>query len=95
MDATHSMGRPKYLDWGPGGEDVAVPPDDIASAWYVRADAAADHIRAAFPDVGFLARAGAPAGETAFLTAGSLTRGRLEEKLTGLSPRSVFRVLSD
>ncbi len=95
MEAARSMDRPKYLDWGPGGEDVAVPPDDVASAWYVRAEASAEQVRAAFPDASFLARAGAPAGETAFLTAGTLTRPALDGKLTALTPRSVFRILTD
>lgn len=95
MDAARNMGRPKYLDFGPGGEDVAVPPDDIISSWYVRTEASAEQVRTAFPTASFLARAGAPAGETAFLTAGKLTRAELDGKLSGLAPRSVFRVLAD
>lgn len=95
MDAARSMGRPKYLDWGPGGEDVAIPPDDVQSPWYVRADASAEQVRTAVPDAVFLARSGAPAGETAFLTPGGLTRAELDGKLAGLAARSVFRVLTD
>ena len=40
----------------------------------------------------FLARAGAPAGELAFLT-GAMTRAALDGKLAGLEARSVLRVL--
>ena len=94
MDAARNADRPKYLDWGPGGEDVTVPPEDVSSPWYVRADAAADQIRSAFSEPAFLARAGAPAGETAFLTR-SMTQGELMEKLEGLQPRSVFRILEN
>ncbi|MDD5937550.1 MAG: homoserine dehydrogenase [Clostridiales bacterium] len=92
MEAARTKGRPKYLDWGPGGEDVTVPPDRLKSAWYVRAEASAEAIRTAFAAPSFLARAGAPAGETAFLTQ-PMTRERLEQALRSLKPKSVFRVL--
>jgi homoserine dehydrogenase len=85
---------PKYLDWGPGGADVVASVDDVATPWYVRADAPAEALRAAFDEVTFLARAGAPDGEAAILTP-SMTRSQLEEKLSGLSLKSVFRVLAE
>lgn len=92
MEAACTKGLPKYLDWGPGGEDVAVPPEDVVSPWYVRSDAAAEALRAAFGEVTLLARPGAPAGETAVLTP-AMTRAQLDAKLRRVTLHSVFRVL--
>ena len=92
IDAAKHMKTKKYLNWGPGGEDVAVPPDALECAWYVRAQAAPEAVKAAFPEAVFLARSGAPAGELAFLT-GAMTRAALDGKLAGLEARSVLRVL--
>ena len=86
------MKSKKFLEWGPGGDDITVSTDMLESAWYVRASAGADAVRAALGDVSFLARSGAPAGETAYLT-GVMTRPELNEKLGELKKLSVFRVL--
>lgn len=96
MDAARNKDRPKYLDWGPGGEDVTAPVDDVVSPWYVRIEASADSLRSALGEVTFLARAGAPEGESAVLTA-PMTRGELDRRLAGQKekPGSVFRVLED
>lgn len=93
MEAARTMGQPKYLDWRPGGEDVTHPDDDVASAWYVRGSSEPEALRKAFGEVSFLARAGAPAGETAVLT-GVMTRGELEGRYPG-DIATVFRVLED
>ena len=92
MDAARHIKSMKYVAWGPGGDDVVAPTDGLESAWYVRASADADAVRAAFGDVNFLARAGAPAKETAFLT-GPMTRSQVESRLAGLEKLSLFRVL--
>ena len=92
IDAAKHMKTKKYLNWGPGGADVAVPPDALECAWYVRAQATREAVKAAFPEAVFLARSGAPAGELAFLT-GAMTRAALDGKLAGLEARSVLRVL--
>lgn len=94
MDAARNKDRPKYLDWGPGGEDVALPPDDVISPWYVRAECSADALRFALGEVVLLARPGAPEGESAVLTR-PMTRNSLEDKLPKELCRSVFRVLED
>ncbi len=94
MEAARNRDRPKFMDWGPGGSGVALPPLDVESPWYVRAEAAPEAIRGALGDVTFLARAGAPAGEVAVLTV-SMTRGELEERLKDISLHTVFRVLED
>ena len=78
--------------WSEGGDDVAVPPTNLESAWYVRVEGKLEDVKAAFPDCALLPRAGAPENEFAFLTA-PMTRGALEEKLSGLKPCSLFRVL--
>ena len=92
MDAARHIKSMKYMAWGPGGDDVVAPTDNLESPWYVRASADAEAVRAAFGDVNFLARAGAPEHETAFLT-GPMTRGQVESKLTGMEQLSLFRVL--
>lgn len=94
MDAARNKDRPKYLDWGPGGEDVTLPPDDVASPWYVRVESSADALRAALGDVTVLARPGAPEGEAAVLTP-AMTQRELEGKLSQTGLRAVFRVLED
>lgn len=93
MEAARTIGQPKYLDWRPGGEDVTHPDDDIASAWYVRGNGEPEALRKAFGEVSFLARAGAPAGETAILT-GVMTREELEGRYPG-KIATIFRVLED
>ncbi|MCI8474581.1 MAG: homoserine dehydrogenase [Oscillospiraceae bacterium] len=94
MDAARNKDRPKYLDWGPGGESVTAPPDDVVSPWYVRAEASADALRGALGEITPLARAGAPENETAVLTA-SMPLGELKSRLAGVKAHSVFRVLED
>jgi len=92
MDAARNKDRPKYLDWGPGIPDGVRGPDALESRWYVRAQADAETLRGLFGEVNFLARSGAPAGETAVLTP-AMTRRQLDERLTGLTVGSIFRVL--
>jgi len=92
MEAARTKGGPKYLDWGPGAEDAVRGPDALASAWYVRAQCGPEQVRAAFAQPVLLARAGAPAGETAFLTP-PMVRAELDAALEGLAPQSVFRAL--
>ncbi len=93
MDAARNAGRPKYLDWGPGGEDATLPEDDVTSSWYVRGMASPEALREAFGEVSFLARSGAPAGETAVLTP-VMTQAELKAGFPG-EISSAFRVLED
>ncbi len=92
IDAVKHIDQRKYMEWGPGAEDITVSPDVLSSRWYVRAESFADEIRKRLGDVSFLARAGAPVGEVAFLS-GELTRPALEEKLSGMKHNAVIRVL--
>ena len=92
MECARTKGQAKHLDWGPGSEDAVVPPDDVASAWYVRAEASTEKLRRAFGEVVPLARSGAPAGECAALTP-KLCPQELMDKLSGIKTLSVFRVL--
>lgn len=92
MECARTRGQPKYLDWGPGGEDVTVPPDDVSSRWYVRTNRSADALRRTFGEVTLLARPGAPAEETAVLTP-AMTRGELDDRLVGDMVYAAFRVL--
>ena len=51
-----------------------------------------DKVRAAFGEISPLARGGAPAGETAFLTA-PMTEPQVRARLEGLELHSLIRVL--
>ena len=92
IDAARHRDAKKRMVWAEGGDDVAVPPTDLESVWYVRTEGRLEEVKAAFPDVSLLPRAGAPDNEFAFLTP-SMTRSALDASLTRLSPCSVFRVL--
>lgn len=92
IDAARHKDEKKRMFWSEGGDDVAVPPTNLESAWYVRVEGKLEDVKAAFPDCALLPRAGAPENEFAFLTA-PMTRGALEEKLSVLKPCSLFRVL--
>lgn len=92
MDAARNKDRPKYMDWGPGREDLVLSPENIVSPWYVRSESSAEELRAALGEVTVLARAGAPATEAAVLTR-AMTRKELEDKLSKISVLTIFRVL--
>ena len=60
IDAARHKDAKKRMVWAEGGDDVAVPPTDLESDWYVRAEGTLEAVKAAFPDVSLLPRAGAP-----------------------------------
>ena len=93
IDAAQHLGKRKYLGWGPGGAGAAVPPEDVASQWYLRLERDGEAVCAAFPKAERLSRSDAPAEELAFLTGEVLTRSALEDRLSGHSPAAAFRVL--
>ena len=92
IDAARHKDAKKRMVWAEGGDDVAVPPTDLESVWYVRVEGTLEAVKAAFLDCALLPRAGAPENEFAFLTP-SMTRSALDSQLAGLKPCSVFRVL--
>ena len=92
IDIAKDLKRDHRNEWGPGAPDLVVSPDIITSRWYVRAQAPVDQVRLACGDIQLLARAGAPAGEVAFLTA-AMTEPQIKDKLQSLDVRSRFRVL--
>lgn len=88
MEAVSRKSDPKYLDWGPGGEDVAAPKDDGIYTWYVRAKEPG-----ALPEgMKQLRFPGEPEGERAFLTQ-PLTRDDLEKRLQNVQVCAAFRLL--
>ena len=91
MDAARHIRSRKRIEWGPGGDEVAVGPEQLSFRWYVRARGTAEDARAV-PGASLLSRPGAPADEVAFLT-GPMTRVQLEEACGALRLQSVFRVL--
>ena len=92
IDIAKDLKKDRRNGWGPGSEDLVVSSDILASQWYVRAQISVEQARQVFGEIQPLARGGAPAGETAFLTA-AMTEPQLQEKLAGLDVGSVFRVL--
>ena len=93
IDVARNMGHRKALSWEPGGPDAACGTDGLKSRWYVRAEAAADELRARLPGCKLLARRESGGGEAACLTEEELTRGQMEERLAGLNLCSALRVL--
>lgn len=94
IDAAKHIHTQKYLEWAPGGDDVVCSPEELASGWYVRANASADDMRAKLGDIKLLARPGSAAGEVACITETPMNRGQLDEKLAGVECLSVIRVLN-
>ena len=93
MDIAKDLRRDHRNSWEEGAPDLVVSPRELASPWYVRAGAREGELQAALGQLQPLSRAGAPAGETAAITA-PMTQPQLEERLAGLEVRSRFRVLA-
>lgn len=91
IDAAKHINQRKYVDWDAGSEDLVVSPDVLQSRWYVRMNASAEQVKLRFGDVAFLARSGAPEGESAFLTP-AMTKPELLQKLSGAAAGSLIRV---
>ena len=92
IDIAKDLKKDRHNAWGPGAPDLVVSPDILSSRWYVRSDASVDQARLACGEIQPLARAGAPAGETAFLT-GRMTLPQVQDRLKGMAVSSLFRVL--
>ena len=92
IDIAKDRKKDHHNAWGPGAPDLVVSPDILSSRWYVRADASMDQARLACGEIQPLARAGAPAGEAAFLT-GQMTYPQIRDCLKGMAVSSLFRVL--
>ena len=85
MDIASHRGSRKPMCWGPGGAD-AVSDGDLATRWYIRTLAGENALQSALGQVKMIA-------DCACITEAELTRGRLDERLAGLEPLSVIRVL--
>ena len=92
IDIARDPKRDRGNQWGPGSEDLVVSGDSLTSRWYVRANLSMDQARLACGEILPLARSGAPAQEAAFLTQ-PMTYPQLMDRLAGVEPCSVFRVL--
>ena len=92
IDLAKDLKKDRHNAWGPGAADLVVSPDILTSRWYVRARASVDQARLACGEIQPLARAGAPAGEVAFLTA-PMTEPQVRDKLKGMETDALFRVL--
>lgn len=92
VDLSRDLKKPRYFSWGPGSPDLVEDGSGLSSRWYVRAEISAESAEKACGGIRLLTRSGAPAGETAFLTA-SMTGPQLKERLGAVVPHSLFRVL--
>ena len=93
IDIAKDLKKDRHNGWEEGSPDLLVSDDALCCAWYVRAGAGAEQVRAALGEVHLLARPGALEGETACLTA-PMTRPQLARRLEGLEVLSQFRVLA-
>ncbi|MEY8418728.1 homoserine dehydrogenase [Oscillospiraceae bacterium 44-5] len=93
IDIAKDLKKDRHNGWEEGAPDLVVSTDGLRSAWYVRVQASVEQARSRCGDIQLLARSGAPAGETAFLTA-PMTEPEILEKLAGLDAGSLFRVLA-
>ena len=92
VDIAKDVRVPKRNQWADGDKSLVCPPDGVDFRWYVRAEGALDDARAALGEIIPLARADAPDGEIAFLTA-PMTRAALDRALAGRKVCSVLRLL--
>ena len=93
MDAARHIQSRKRMEWGPGGDDVAVSPAGVAFRWYIRAEGTPEAAAEAFPGLERASLAAGQEGEVAFLTPDRLTEAEVRARCGGFVLRSVFRVL--
>ncbi|MEG2455161.1 MAG: homoserine dehydrogenase [Oscillospiraceae bacterium] len=87
IDAAKHLHTKKYLDWGPGGDDVVASGEELKFRFYVR-------LEQGVPPAGStpLTAEHQKASGCAFLT-GAMTRAQLDAALVGQTALSVLRVL--
>ena len=93
IDIAKDLKKDRHNGWEEGAPDLVVSSDILSSPWYVRAQCSADQARLACGEIHLLARAGAPAGEVAFLTQ-PMTEPQIRDRLQGMEVGSLFRVLA-
>ncbi len=93
IDIAKDLKRDRHNGWEEGAPDLVVSSDILSSPWYARAQCTADQARLACGEIHLLARAGAPAGEAAFLTQ-PMTEPQIRDRLQGMKVGSLFRVLA-
>ena len=92
MDLARDLKTDRRNAWGPGSKELVVSTDVLSCRWFVRAQASAEALKQACGHIEVLSRTGAPAGETACLTA-AMSESQLRAKLEGVQVDSLFRVL--
>ena len=93
IDIAKDLKKDRHNGWEEGSPDLVVSSDILSSPWYVRAQCSADQARLTCGEIHLLARAGAPAGEVAFLTQ-PMTEPQIRDRLQGMEVGSLFRVLA-
>ena len=94
IDAAKHINTRKFLEWAPGGKDAVCSVELLASKWYVRVEGTEAVAREAVGDIHLLERSGGESGEIAFVTEAAMSKGQIEEKLSGLNCLSLIRVLN-
>ena len=93
MEAVNRKNAAKYLDWGPGGEDL-ISREDQPCPWYVRVAVGEGALASAIEGIRIIKSDRAEKEESAGLT-GPLTAEMLKKCLSPLGLQAAFRVLED
>ena len=93
IDIAKDLKKDRHNGWQEGSPELLVSDSGLVSPWYVRVRAGVEQVRTAWGEVHLLARAGASAGETAFLTA-PMTREQVKAQAAEMELLSLFRVLA-
>ncbi len=92
MDAARHAMKRRAIDWDEGSAGYITDPDELVSAWYVRAQASDSDLRAALGEIFCLNRTGDHAGESACATE-PMSGKELKARIGKLSVSGVFRIL--
>jgi homoserine dehydrogenase len=92
MDAARHAIRRRAIDWDEGSAGYVTDPDELVSAWYVRAKASDADLRAALGEILCLSGTGDQTEESACAT-GPMSGKELKSRLGKLSVAGVFRIL--
>lgn len=91
MEAVSRKNTAKYLDWGPGGEDLIAQADQPCS-WYVRVATSEETLLSALKEVRLIKSDKNEKNESVGLT-GPITEEMLKKYLSPLGLKAAFRVL--
>ena len=92
MDAARHTDKRRAIGWDEGSAGYMISPDELVSAWYVRADASPAALKSALGSVRCVSREGDRSGETACSTE-PMSGSELKARLGDLAVTGAFRIL--